>query len=186
MGKSLIGVLHGSFSAGGLSGALLASHWHAFSLSTQANFYLPGVAGAVIVLLTFRLMISSAPEKQIHTPTEQNDRTDSTLLKKIARRRLRWLGFLAFTALIIEDAFYDWVAVYMREVVKAPDSWIWYGSAAFSVGLVTGRLSEDWVRDRLAHQYLIAGGWLVASGGLTTVLLVVSPSQVVFGFSSLV
>ncbi|PNC07968.1 hypothetical protein CK477_21745 [Enterobacter cloacae] len=70
----------------------------------------------------------------------------------------------------------------MREVVKAPASWVGYGYAAFAVGLVSGRLSGDWIRARIAHQALIATGWIVAAGGLGAVLALRSPTDVVAGF----
>lgn len=181
-GKPMIGALHGSFSAGGLSGALLSSYWQGASLPAEANFLVPAAAGAAVILLTWRFMI---PREAESTSPGSEDAADTGLAgecHKGVRARLLLLGLLAFSALVVEGAFYDWAAVYMREVVKAPASWVGYGYAAFAVGLVSGRLSGDWIRSRIAHQLLIAVGWIVAAGGLAAVLALRSPAEVVAGF----
>lgn len=181
-GKPMIGALHGSFSAGGLSGALLSSYWQGASLPAEANFLVPAAVGAAVILLTWRFMI---PRDAENTPSADNGAQVAGATgqcHKGVRSRLLLLGLLAFSALVVEGAFYDWAAVYMREVVKAPASWVGYGYAAFAVGLVSGRLSGDWIRARIAHQALIATGWIVAAGGLVAVLALRSPTDVVAGF----
>lgn len=181
-GKPMIGALHGSFSAGGLSGALLSSYWQGASLPAEANFLVPAAAGAAVILLTWRFMI---PREAESTSPGSEDASATGLAgecHKGLRSRLLFLGLLAFSALVVEGAFYDWAAVYMREVVKAPASWVGYGYAAFAVGLVSGRLSGDWIRARIAHQLLISVGWIVAAGGLAAVLALRSPAEVVAGF----
>lgn len=181
-GKPMIGALHGSFSAGGLSGALLSSYWQGASLPAEANFLVPAAVGAAVILLTWRFMIPREAEKTSSADNGIQVAGATGQCHKGVRSRLLLLGLLAFSALVVEGAFYDWAAVYMREVVKAPASWIGYGYAAFAVGLVSGRLSGDWIRARIAHQALIATGWIVAAGGLGAVLSLRSPTDVVAGF----
>ncbi|EAM7985952.1 MFS transporter [Salmonella enterica] len=181
-GKPMIGALHGSFSAGGLSGALLSSYWQGASLPAEANFLVPAVIGTAIILFTWHFMIPREAESISTSVNGASAAAVTGQCHKGVRSRLQLLGLLAFSALVVEGAFYDWAAVYMRDVVKAPRAWVGYGYAAFAVGLVSGRLSGDLIRARIAHQLLIAVGWIVAAGGLAAVLALRSPAEVVAGF----
>lgn len=181
-GRPLIGALHGSFSAGGLSGAILSTLWQGGNWPAAANFYIPALVGVAAIILSFRFMIPGTTEIQSVQKAGHVSPCASPQLQKAARQRLYFLGILAFSAMVVEGALYDWAAVYMRDVVKVPPGWVGYGYAAFSIGLVTGRVSGDWIRMRMAHQVLIIAGWIVAGAGLTAVLSLMSPAVVVAGF----
>lgn len=177
--QSLIGSLHASFSVGGLVGALVASSWASTGFAADANFYLLALmcglamAGASAFL---KNESKSAPAEE--AGTSGHVQRDAARL----RRRLRLFGALAFCALVVEGAFYDWAAVYMREVVQAPPSWVGFGYAAFAVGMTLSRLLGDKVRDRYTHQQVIACSGLVCIAGLAVVLSVAGPVVVVGGF----
>ncbi|MCA1179490.1 MULTISPECIES: MFS transporter [unclassified Pantoea] len=181
-GRSLIGALHASFSAGGLTGALLASNWTITGLAEVINFYSISVAGIVALVISSKYMISL----KVENLSDENNRSlifeKKTSAKTIAKKRLIVIGSLAFAALVIEGAFYDWSAIYMRDVIKAPENWVGYGYAAFSIGLVVGRLSGDWLRERFAHQSIIIMGWMIASTGIAIALFISTPTPAVLGF----
>lgn len=87
----------------------------------------------------------------------------------VVRKRLKLFGVIAFAALVVEGAFYDWSAVYMREVALAPASWVGAGYAAFAVAMALGRLGGDWLRDRYHHQIVIAGSGIAGVTGWRTI-----------------
>jgi fucose permease len=177
--QSLIGSLHASFSVGGLVGALVASGWGRTGFAADANFYvLALLAGLAIAAASVFLKSEPSAEGPEQTRGAGQPQQDDTRL----RHRLRLFGALAFCALVVEGAFYDWAAVYMREVVKAPPSWVGFGYAAFAVGMTLSRLAGDKVRDRYAHQQVIAGSGLVCVAGLAVILSVPGPIVVVAGF----
>ncbi|PNC07969.1 hypothetical protein CK477_21750 [Enterobacter cloacae] len=62
-GKPMIGALHDSFSAGGLSGALLSSYWQGASITAEANFLVPAAVRSAVILLTWSFMIPREAEK---------------------------------------------------------------------------------------------------------------------------
>lgn len=81
------------------------------------------------------------------------------------------LGCLAFLALIVEGAMYDWTAVYMRDVAQAGGGFVAAGYAAFSIGMACGRFSGDPVRARLSEGALVLASCAMCLVGLGLALL---------------
>jgi len=180
-GESMIGSLHGSFSIGGLCGALIASNWSVTALTVPSNFYWLALAVGVIAA-TARPFLKS--ESSCHRTTEAGPRSAPAdiSLQALAQRRLRMLGALAFAALVVEGAIYDWAAVYMREVAGAPPAWVGAGYATFAIGMATGRVGGDWVRDRITHQRLVIVSGTLSLVGLSVTLCGVPYWCVAVGF----
>lgn len=177
-GRSLIGSVHGSFSVGGLVGALIASAWAASSWPSAGNFLWLAGATVLVIACTSRYLKN---EPNDHNSTDSSS-SSTALPEALVRKRLRLFGVIAFAALVVEGAFYDWAAVYMREVALAKASWVGAGYAAFAVAMALGRLGGDWLRDRFSHQVVIAGSGSVGVTGLGVVLSNHSPLMVVIGF----
>lgn len=181
-GRSLIGSVHGSFSAGGLFGALIAGAWSASSLPTAIIFPLLSLIVSIALFCSSRyLMNEPTSELSIHA-TFDNTVTQNIVPHDLVQRRLMLFGVLAFSALVIEGAFYDWAAVYMKEISRSPDSWIGFGYAAFAVAMAFGRLCGDAIRNKYRHQLVIACGCLISVSGMSIVLLNASPISVIAGF----
>lgn len=177
--RSVIGQLHGSFSVGGLAGSLIASAWSAWALPASANFWALAALVGLTMLLSGKYLLNeqNAPPSTTHEPEAPRSKPDSRTLN-----RLRIFGALAFCALVVEGAFYDWAAVYMREVTQAPASWVGLGYAAFAMGMAIGRVFGDKVRDRCAHQLVMTGSGALCIAGLAVVLGTTSASMAVAGF----
>ncbi|SYP12314.1 major facilitator superfamily protein [Klebsiella pneumoniae] len=180
-GRSLIGMLHASFSAGGLTGSLLSGTWTHTGLGAEASFLVPSAIGALVILCTFRYMVPLSVEQSSENICDKMVASSNWSLKA-TRRRLKLFGLLAFSALVVEGAFYDWSAIYMREIVYAPAAWSGYGYASFSFGLIAGRFSGDWIRDRIAHQKVVGYGGALSLAGLIAVLINFSAPTVILGF----
>ncbi|BDB27237.1 MFS transporter [Cupriavidus sp. P-10] len=179
--RSLIGSLHGSFSIGGLVGALLASAWAAGGLPSAASFMsLSAVVGFAMLIAARHLQ--NEEHRFDSSPHPEAGNASRVPQASTVRLRLFAFGVLAFCALVVEGAFYDWAAVYMRDVAGAPPSWVGFGYAAFAVGMAGGRLGGDWVRNRVAHQAVIAASSAVGVAGLGVILWNSSADGVVVGF----
>lgn len=178
--QSVIGQLHASFSVGGLAGSLIASAWSGAALPASANFWVLAGAVALAMVWASRHLLNEADAHTAASPPAPAE-TDSAQDPRVMRR-LRVFGALAFSALVVEGAFYDWAAVYMREVIKAPASWVGLGYAAFAIGMAVGRLCGDKIRDRYAHQAVMTLSGAICVTGLAIVLGTSSPSVVVAGF----
>jgi MFS family permease len=177
--RSLIGSLHACFSVGGLAGSLLASYWVVSGLPLASNFWVLGamVVVAMAVCSHFLLNEKGSTDEQMAPNMNRTPSENPT-----ARRRLRQFGVLAFSALVVEGAFYDWAAVYMREVIDAPAAWVGFGYAAFAVGMTLGRLAGDKVRDALSHETVMTASGAICILGLAVVLVGSSPTVVLVGF----
>jgi predicted MFS family arabinose efflux permease len=177
--RSVIGSLHASFSLGGLLGALLASAWATSGLPISSNFWLLAALITVLVLIC-ATHLQNEPEVSSCLGETPEPRTIDQHPR--AQFRLRFFGALAFCALVVEGAFYDWAAIYMREVVKAPASWVGFGYAAFAVGMSIGRLFGDTVRDAVPHQVLATTSGAICVAGVAVILTVNVPAVVIAGF----
>jgi fucose permease len=167
--RPVIGSLHGSFSLGGMTGALVSSGWQAMNWPNA--WHSVGAACAALVLWTSRWLL---PETNGHASDAGADAdanaAASHALAPALKRKLVVLGVLAFLALIVEGAMYDWTAVYMREVTLAGGAYVGAGYAAFSVGMATGRFSGDPVRARFSEGALVLASCALCLAGLGVAL----------------
>lgn len=164
--RPVIGSLHGSFSLGGMFGALVSSGWQAMGWPDAWHLAVACAFCAALVLFTSRWLL---PESAHAASSEAQ--AGSAKLAPALKRKLVIFGVLAFLALIVEGAMYDWTAVYMREVAMASGGMIGAGYAAFSVGMAAGRFSGDPVRARLSEGVLILASCAMCLAGLGLALL---------------
>ena len=169
--RPVIGSLHGSFSLGGMVGALVSSGWQAMGWPNQGHL-------AVVCTLCAALIWSTSgwllPESSAHghqDAHQDNAPAPDHTLPPSLKRKLVVLGVLAFLALIVEGAMYDWTAVYMREVALASGGFVSAGYAAFSIGMAGGRFSGDPVRARFSEGALIVASCALCMAGLGLALL---------------
>ncbi len=193
--KPIMASLHGCFSLGGMSGALVGGAWLAHKGSPQWHIGLAAMGCAVVMVVGARFMqpdmlpgeapvASSAaassddsPRKAVPPPA-----LDDVSRRKL-HRRLTGFGILAFLGLVVEGAMYDWTAVYMREVVAAQGAWIGAGYAAFSLGMAGGRFGGDPVRARMGGARLLRVSSLLCVGGVMLALVWREPAAAVAGFA---
>jgi MFS family permease len=166
--RPVMGSLHGSFSVGGMVGALVSSGWQA--MGWPDTWHLAAVCGAcaLLVLSTSRWLL---PESHAHAHTQEGERPHERAIPPALKRKLVVLGCLAFLALIVEGAMYDWTAVYMRDVALASGGFVSAGYAAFSIGMACGRFSGDPVRARFSEGALVLASCAMCLAGLGVALL---------------
>ncbi|WP_051971280.1 MFS transporter [Massilia sp. 9096] len=177
--RPVIGSLHGSFSLGGMAGALVSSGWQA--MGWPGTWHLATVCSlcALLVLSTSRWLL---PESHAHAHANAGEGASTHAIEPRLKRHLVLLGGLAFLALIVEGAMYDWTAVYMRDVAHASGGFISAGYAAFSIGMACGRFSGDPVRARFSEGALVVASCALSLAGLGMALLLPGVATALIGF----
>jgi hypothetical protein len=64
---------------------------------------------------------------------------------------------LAFCAVTVEGAIFDWGAVYLRRVIAAPEATATSAAGFVSAAMATGRLLGDQVTARIRAAHLARG-----------------------------
>lgn len=181
--KPVMGSLHGSFSVGGMVGALLSSGWQAMGWPDEWHLAVVCGACALLVLATSRWLL---PESHANAHASVSDapgeHPHERALPPELKRKLVVLGCLAFLALIVEGAMYDWTAVYMRDVALAGGGFVSAGYAAFSIGMACGRFSGDPVRARFSEGALVLASCALCLAGLGLALLLPQVGSALLGF----
>ncbi|ALS62765.1 MFS transporter [Pandoraea norimbergensis] len=189
--KPIMASLHGCFSLGGMSGALVGGAWLAHQGSPQWHIGLAAMGCAVVMLVGARFMQPDMLPGEAPVAASSDDSSrkavpppalDDASRRKL-HRRLTGFGILAFLGLVVEGAMYDWTAVYMREVVAAQGAWIGAGYAAFSLGMAGGRFGGDPVRARMGGARLLRVSSLLCVGGVMLALVWREPAAAVAGFA---
>jgi MFS family permease len=177
--RPVMGSLHGSFSVGGMVGALVSSGWQAMGWPDAWHLALVCGACALLVLWTSRWLL---PESHAHAHTQAGEPAHERAIAPTLKRKLVVLGCLAFLALIVEGAMYDWTAVYMRDVASASGGFVAAGYAAFSIGMACGRFSGDPVRARFSEGALVLASCAMCLVGLGLALLLPQVWTALAGF----
>ncbi len=176
LGQPIMSSLHGMYSVGGIVGAagggLLLSH----GMTPSAHFALTAAIGGALVLLTRPALLAIPASTHAQTPP-------STRSSRSAMRGVWALGTIAFIALIAEGAMYDWLTVYMQEVLKASQGISSAAYAAFSAGMAIGRFSGDAMRARIGSERLLFISSAVASLAMLIGFLLSHPAAALISFT---
>ena len=168
-GRALMSGFHGMFSVGAICGAgfvtLLISYDVAPLIATLC------VTSSVIVAILwvqshYLITKSDAPEPF---------RPPCGIVK--------WLALLAGIAFLIEGAIMDWGALLMIERAVFSMQQAALGYIAFSITMVIGRLSGDYVVPRIGRRAILLGGGTLVVLGLIAITTLPSPALNLIGFA---
>ena len=167
--RALMSGFHGMFSVGAICGAgfvtLMISYGVAPLIATLC------VTGSVIIAILwvqshYLITKSDAPEPF---------RPPSGIVK--------WLALLAGIAFLIEGAIMDWGALLMIERAVFSMEQAALGYIAFSITMVIGRLSGDYVVPRIGRRAILLGGGTLVVLGLVAITTLPSPTLNLIGFA---
>ena len=167
--RALMSGFHGMFSVGAICGAgfvtLMISYGVAPLIATLC------VTGSVIIAILwvqshYLITKSDAPEPF---------RPPSGIVK--------WLALLAGIAFLIEGAIMDWGALLMIERAVFSMEQAALGYIAFSITMVIGRLSGDYVVPRIGRRAILLGGGTLVVLGLIAITTLPSPTLNLSGFA---
>lgn len=182
--RKTIGLLHATFSAGALLGALLASAMSGMTTNLTAHF---AVAAAVILgLAAFarRSLLPSAAAEVAQSPADAAP-GEARPRRRIAlpARATLWVGVAIAFATIVEGAMNDWSALYLKNAAHAAASLTPLGIAVFSIAMVVARVFSDGWRKRWGDARVVVLGSCVACVSLTIAVLWGGTAPALGGFA---
>ena len=174
-GRPIMGNLHGSFSVGGMAGAMLAAALLRSDLSPA--WQLSGIG--LLVLAWVAVTAGNLIEATSDTATADH-----------APRRRLWpngqllmLGMLIFAGMCAEGAMYDWSVLYLKQEVGMPQDRAAIGYAVFSAAMAIARFGGDALRHRYPERTLLQAGGGISATAMAAVLLSGSPVLSFVGFA---
>ena len=168
-GRALMSGFHGMFSIGAICGAgfvtLLISY---------------GVAPLIATLCVTSSVIVAILWVQSHYLITKSDAPEPF---RPPCGIVKWLALLAGIAFLIEGAIMDWGALLMIERAVFSMQQAALGYIAFSITMVIGRLSGDYVVPRIGRRAILLGGGTLVVLGLIAITTLPSPALNLIGFA---
>ncbi len=168
-GRALMSGFHGMFSVGAICGAgfvtLLISY---------------GVAPLIATLCVTSSVIVAILWVQSHYLITKSDAPEPF---RPPCGIVKWLALLAGIAFLIEGAIMDWGALLMIERAVFSMQQAALGYIAFSITMVIGRLSGDYVVPRIGRRAILLGGGTLVVLGLIAITTLPSPALNLIGFA---
>ncbi len=137
---------HGMFSLGAMIGAAIGGAVAARGFGIVGHFAISGLLNALAVLVASRVLLETH---------DAHKNVDHRLPFNKMPRVLLALSAIAFCMFLSEGAMADWIALYMRQVLKAGQGTAALGYSVFSAAMATMRFLGDIVTARI---------WAVSSG----------------------
>jgi MFS family permease len=175
LGRHTMSRFHAMFSIGGMIGAGLGGLVAAHHIQP-----LPHLLGGALVFLTITLSTASLTSEL----EEQHAGGAHRLPFRAIPPVLLALCAIGFCAFLSEGAMADWIAVYLKQVLKAGQGLAAIGYAVFSVGMAIFRLLGDSITARLGSARTVRTAALVAMFGLIFALSMQSPYWALPGFAA--
>ncbi len=167
--RALMSGFHGMFSVGAICGAGF--------VTLMISSGIEPLTATLCVSISVIIALLAVQSHYLSTKTEapQPFRLPSGIV--------RWLAILAGIAFLIEGAIMDWGALLMieRRVFSIEQAALGY--IAFSITMVIGRLSGDFVVPRIGRRLVLIGGGALVVVGLIAITTVPSPALNLAGFA---
>jgi MFS family permease len=163
VGRRVMSSFHGAYSVGGLIGSGLGAITAAVGLSARAAFIIAAVTIAVVGVAG-TLAFAARPA---HQAAGQEKPARAARWPKWSWTLLA-LGLMSFSSFLGEGAAGNWSAVYLHSSLGAAPAVAALGFSVFACTMTVGRLSGDWLTNRVGPVRLIrlaAGLAAVGFGG---------------------
>ena len=138
--KSMMSVFHAFWSLGVLFGSIATSFFLEWNISLLNN-----VLVYVIILLPINIFIVLRLEEDQIENTNNNKQSIFFIWPFI----IFVLALIAMVNALTEGSVDSWGALYMRDFIKVDGFQIGLATVRFNIFMVIGRLSGDWIRDRI-------------------------------------
>ena len=137
--KSMMSGFHAFWSLGVLTGSIATSLFLEWDIS-----FLNNVITYVIILLPFNIFIVL----RLHVDQIENTENKHTIFF-IWPLLIFILALIAMVNALTEGSVDAWGALYMRDFIQVDGFLIGLATVSFNIFMVIGRLSGDWIRDRI-------------------------------------
>ena len=155
--KRVMSKFHAMWSLGGLSGGAIGGVFANLGISPKAHFFTIGLVILIIALATKDWFLPGSADRQEVIADQKPSKRP---------RKLIVLGLFGFGGAICEGAASDWGGVLARETFNASPFVATLPYILFSVMMVTGRLSGDWLANKFGVAKLLTWSGALAGGGL--------------------
>jgi MFS family permease len=173
LGRSIMSGLHGMWSVGGLTGALVGVAAAQAGVDARLHF-----AGWALALLAVgHAAVRALPDTR-PAPDEQAPPRFA-----LPTRQVLPIGLLGFCSIFAEGAGNDWAAVYIKEVTGAGHGLAAAGFAVFALCMASARLAGDHVVRRFGAVRTVRGGAVLATLGGLLVVSARTPAPGMIGFA---
>jgi len=154
---------HGFWSLGSLAGALVGGLLAQFNVSMELHF---GVVLPLLALIGFwvssQLPVSSIVEQDSDEPAP---------LFVLPSKAILWLCVMPVGAMVVEGAFIDWSAVFVRTILDASPFMISIIYTFFAIVMAAVRLNGDWIGERYGARPVVQVSGIAAAIGIVTFAL---------------
>jgi len=145
--KSMMSGFHAYWSLGVLVGSVITSLILEWNYSFIFNILL-----YVIVLLPLSLYFVSFLEVQSTEKTDESNKKNIFFIWPVI---IFLLAFISMANALTEGSVDAWGALYMRDFIQVDGFKIGLATLCFNIFMVLGRLSGDWIRDKIGVFMLI-------------------------------
>jgi MFS family permease len=186
--RNLMSGLHGSWSIGAFAGAGIGALAVAAGITLSLQLLVMGTIALLVAgLLTTRMLPAAAEHPANANASAANPDADLRPRVKVSRWSggMILLGAIAFASMLCEGAIADWGAVYLSGPLHASGVVPGLGYTAFSLAMVTVRLSGNRLLTRFRAERLLPALAAVATIGFAGALVIASPPAALVGFCCL-
>lgn len=170
--RPIMSFFHAIFSAGMMLGAGSGALFTRFEASLAVHLGIVAALGLILVgWAVFHLV-----------PDGRHPESEGQSFFRLPDASLVGIGFIAFCSMLGEGAMADWSTNYMLRIAEAGPAFAPLGLAAFSLAMMVARFLGDAIRARLGDRTLLIRSSLIATGGLSLVLLFPFPAVSLIGF----
>ena len=175
--KSMMSGFHAFWSLGVLIGSLITSLLLEWNYSFIFNILL-----YVIILLPISLYFVSCLEIQSNQKTETANKKNIFFIWPII---IVLLALISMANALTEGSVDAWGALYMRDYINVNGFKIGLATLSFNIFMVIGRLSGDWIRDKIGVLIFIISLFLITIVSLFILLNFDNVYSSIIGFSLL-
>lgn len=164
-GRSVMGTFHAVWSASNLAGALFALAASNLAVPVWSRVAVAAsAASALAVAGAPRLIPKDAP------PDDAGCGGEAGKGWRIPDATLVSLGFMALVFMGCEGSIYDWVGVFYKDVLLAPQGRVLWGYCAVMAAMAVGRFVTDSLVDRFTSSRVVRAYCLFVFAGLSLAL----------------
>jgi len=168
LGRPIMSSLHAGWSFGGFTGAACVAGATAAGVDPRLQ---NSIAAGLLLLALLACVTSLGPG----SATAAGERF------QLPSRAVVLMAVLCFLTMVTEGAMADWGGVYLRGDLGASAGVAAAAFAAFAAGMTVGRLTGDWINERIGATRLLQGGSALAAIALGTLLVLASPVIALLG-----
>lgn len=165
LGRKIMSRCHGFWSLGSMAGALIGGALAHVGVSVVVHFL---IVMPVMAVLGY-LFASGLPRIQSGTTTVENDEASALFL--LPSKAIMLLCMMPIGAMVVEGAFIDWSAVFVRSILDASPLIISIVYSFFAIVMACVRMSGDYIGDRMPAIRIVQISGLATAVGIAVFAL---------------